>query len=260
MTTIKGLTPHWGRNVYLYNPDFDAHRRLYLAVNKNRAVKAIPVAFSTKPVALQQWKIPQENGSRHHLPPVSNQMPRARLDPVASSAKPVASQQPKISPGLFNCFESIEREETPMFGNPREQVPPQGAAHRQNAYQATLYEPKPSQKHPPGPQIVSPISQNQPFPKQEVTKFTGNGLGGNTHQINPRVCSSEIWDKAAGTVSCPKSHLSVRVYGSIVWVSIRVKIGYRDEGGCERKSRNSRLHESNFSWYEPVASSYFLCD
>ncbi|KAL7272183.1 hypothetical protein RUND412_005010 [Rhizina undulata] len=173
---------------YLHDPDFDANRRQYLAQQEAKRtggkVPTSPPQKSRSPAPAQQSKAAGPDSTT-----------------VASSAQPVVSQQPKIAPDLIDFFESIETEQTPMFGNPQ-QVPPQvpqiqtpyamqGAVgfdaqgqfiqqpviYQQNAYPATLYRPNPYQQPP---QMVSTISQNQPFPQQVATNFTGNGFGGYT--------------------------------------------------------------------------------
>jgi hypothetical protein len=181
---------------YLNDPDFDVNRRQYLA-----------------------QKEAKENGGAKK-PAQSTSGKTSPAQPGPTPAEPaLAKEPPKIAPDLIDFFESIETEQTPMFGNqPAPQEIPQiiGPAPQLmvNPYQQQVYVSQPQMPQmvptpqmptqtggfPVGFQQTNPFPQPvqelpvQPYPQvsqpsvQELqaqpvqAHFTGAGFGGYTPQ------------------------------------------------------------------------------
>lgn len=166
---------------YLHDPDFEVHRRQYLAEQgAKQGMKKGAASSSSKPTA--SFK---KEDSSFPEPSSNNPFPSS-----SSAAKPQPASQPKANkgpdPDLIDFFDSIEQNQTPMQVNP--QVQPQvangfqaqpTALGFQNGFapQATGFPSNsPFQQQP---QVTGFIQQ----PQQQVQpNFTGAGFGGYTPQ------------------------------------------------------------------------------
>ncbi|KAF4337498.1 hypothetical protein FBEOM_8596 [Fusarium beomiforme] len=175
---LKHAPVNLGRQLeeYLHDPDFEIHRRQYLA---EQDVKKIGGGSSSKQGGLSKKK------STDFPEPASN-----NPFPISSSSgnkepesKPQANKGP--DPDLIDFFDSIEQNQTPMSMNPQPQQQafqqqPTGMPFQQNGFAA----------QPTGFASNSPFQQPQQTgfmqPQQPQIQlqpdFTGAGFGGFTPQ------------------------------------------------------------------------------
>lgn len=177
---------------YLHDPEFDANRRNYLANQEaKRTGKPIPPPIKS-----------------NSPPPGQSKTSAAQRFPSPTPAVVPELTQPRaVAPDLIDFFESIESEQTPMFGNQQE-APQMNISQLQNQY--TQQTDLPFMGGQPsfavqqqfaaqtGPaytvayQAQNPYSQVQlapvaiiqtgplPQPQQMQPNFTGAGFGGYT--------------------------------------------------------------------------------
>lgn len=194
---------------YLQDPDFEVNRRQYLA----------------------QKQAKENGGAQKQAPAAPAKTSPAQPGPTPTAApQPAAKEPPKIAPDLIDFFESIETEQTPMFGNQQapQQIPqitgpaPQivvNPYHQQQQQQPFATQPQ----MPPPPMVVpaplmpsqtggfpTAFHQTNPFPQpiQEIpaqtsyprvqdqsqvqAHFTGTGFGGYTPQDQQQLPVPEI--------------------------------------------------------------------
>jgi len=145
---------------YLHDPDFDVNRRQYLAQQEAKK--------SGKPILTTKPKSPP--------PGQQSKTSAAQRFPSPTPANPAPEQaQPKpVAPDLIDFFESIESEQTPMFGNQptngqQIQMPqPQNQFTQQAQVDAAF-----------GIQMQQQSVPQQPFvaPSQQFPTQTGPGPG-----------------------------------------------------------------------------------
>ncbi|KAF4429425.1 ENTH domain-containing [Fusarium acutatum] len=182
---LKHAPVNLGRQLeeYLHDPDFEVHRRQYLA---EQDVKKIGGGSSSKQGGLSKKKSTDfpEPASNNPFPKITASSTGNR----APESKPQANKGP--DPDLIDFFDSIEQNQTPMSMNPQPQQQafqqqPTGMPFQQNGFAAQptgFASNSPFQQpqqtgfmQPQQPQIQQPQIQLQP-------DFTGAGFGGFTPQ------------------------------------------------------------------------------
>ncbi|KAG7415494.1 ANTH domain-containing protein [Fusarium sp. MPI-SDFR-AT-0072] len=182
---LKHAPVNLGRQLeeYLHDPDFEVHRRQYLA---EQDVKKIGGGSSSKQGGLSKKTSTDfpEPASNNPFPKITSSSSGNR----APESKPQANKGP--DPDLIDFFDSIEQNQTPMSMNPQPQQQafqqqPTGMPFQQNGFAAQptgFASNSPFQQpqqtglmQPQQPQIQQPQIQLQP-------DFTGAGFGGFTPQ------------------------------------------------------------------------------
>ncbi|KAJ4015403.1 hypothetical protein NW752_006867 [Fusarium irregulare] len=177
---LKHAPVNLGRQLeeYLHDPDFEVHRRQYLA---EQDVKKIGGSSS------KQGGLTKKKSSDFPAPASNNPFPQMGATSTGNNApesKPQANKGP--DPDLIDFFDSIEQNQTPMNMNPQPQPQPQpfqqqptGMQFQQNGFAA----------QPTGFASNSPYQQPQQtggFMQQPQIQlqpdFTGAGFGGFTPQ------------------------------------------------------------------------------
>lgn len=150
---------------YLHDPDFDVNRRQYLAQQEaKKAGKVAPVKSKSPPPGQQS-----KTAAAQEFPSPA---------PVASA--PQQAQPKPVAPDLIDLFESIESEQTHMFGNQQPEVQQMQAAQSQNQFiqQAQVdaafgIQPQPQLQMQPQLQPQQPFAPTpQQFPAQTGPSFT----------------------------------------------------------------------------------------
>lgn len=178
---LKHAPVNLGRQLeeYLHDPDFEVHRRQYLA---EQDVKKIGGGSSSK-----QGGLSKKKSSDFPAPASNNPFPKIGSTSTGNNApesKPQANKGP--DPDLIDFFDSIEQNQTPMAVNPQPQAQPfqqqpTGMPFQQNGFVA----------QPTGFASNSPFQQpqqtgafmQQPQPQIQLQPdFTGAGFGGFTPQ------------------------------------------------------------------------------
>lgn len=177
---------------YLHDPEFDSNRRNYLASQEAKRTGK-PVPAPVKPNSPPPGQQPKTSAAQRFPSPT----------PTASAPEP--AQPRAVAPDLIDFFESIESEQTPMFGNlqegpqipqiqnqypqqsdaafmglqttfPAQQFPAQSGSTYSIAYQPQ--NPYAQVQQAPIPTIqTNSLSPQQP---QVQSNFTGTGFGGYT--------------------------------------------------------------------------------
>lgn len=179
---LKHAPVNLGRQLeeYLHDPDFEVHRRQYLA---EQDVKKIGGGSSSK-----QGGLGKKKSSDFPAPASNNPFPQMGATSTGNNApesKPQANKGP--DPDLIDFFDSIEQNQTPMNMNPQPQPQPQpfqqqptGMQFQQNGFAA---QPTGFASNSPyqQPQQTGGFMQQQPQ-IQLQPDFTGAGFGGFTPQ------------------------------------------------------------------------------
>lgn len=190
---------------YLHDPEFDSNRRNYLA-NQEAKRTGKPVPLPIKP---------------NSPPPGQSKVSAAQQSIPTPATAPELAQARAVAPDLIDFFESIESEQTPMFGNqletPQMQVPQIQNQYTQQTDVAFMGSQPPfavqqqfvTQTGPPyvmAYQPQNPYSQAQltpltitqtgtlpPLqPQQMQSNFTGTGFGGYTPSDQTAVSAPPI--------------------------------------------------------------------
>ncbi|KAF5025662.1 hypothetical protein F66182_2268 [Fusarium sp. NRRL 66182] len=179
---LKHAPVNLGRQLeeYLHDPDFEVHRRQYLA---EQDVKKVGGGSSSKQGALSKKKSTDfpEPASNNPFPKIVTSSSTGNNAP---ESKPQANKGP--DPDLIDFFDSIEQNQTTLNVNPQlQQQPfqqqPTGMPFQQNGFapQPTGFAPNNSQfqQQPQPTGGLMPQQQGQLQPN-----FTGAGFGGYTPQ------------------------------------------------------------------------------
>lgn len=142
---------------YLQDPDFEVNRRQYLA----------------------QKQAKENGGGQKQAPAASAKTSPAQPGPTPTATQP-AKEPPKIAPDLIDFFESIETEQTPMFGNQQQaaqQIPQITGPAPQimvNPYQQQVLVSQPQMPQMPSQTGGFPAGfhQTNPFP-QPIQELPG---------------------------------------------------------------------------------------
>ncbi|CEF85365.1 hypothetical protein FGSG_09167 [Fusarium graminearum PH-1] len=177
---LKHAPVNLGRQLeeYLHDPDFEVHRRQYLA---EQDVKKIGGGSSSK-----QGGLSKKKSSDFPAPASNNPLPKVGSPSTGNNApesKPQANKGP--DPDLIDFFDSIEQNQTTMNVNPQQPQPqafqqqPTGMPFQQNGFaaQPTGFASNSFQQ----PQQTGAFMQPQPQ-IQLQPDFTGAGFGGFTPQ------------------------------------------------------------------------------
>lgn len=180
---------------YLHDPEFDSNRRNYLANQEaKRSGKPVPSVKPNSPPPGQQSK----TSAAQRLP-----------SPIPATVAPESTQPRAVAPDLIDFFESIESEQTPMFGNqsdapqqtqitqiqhqysqqpdvafmgvPQSFVVPQQFSAQTALPYSIAYQPQ--NPYSQAQQIPAPVLQANTLPQQPQQmqpNFTGAGFGGYT--------------------------------------------------------------------------------
>ncbi|CUS12464.1 unnamed protein product [Tuber aestivum] len=154
---------------YLHDPDFDVNRRQYLAQQEaKKSGKPVPAAKPKSPPPGQQSK----TSAAQRFP-----------SPTPANPAPEQAQPKPVAPDLIDFFESIESEQTHMFGNQpangqQIQMPPAQNQFAQQAQVDAAF----------GIQVQQQQSApQQPFapPPQQFPTQTGSAFGTSYQAQNP---------------------------------------------------------------------------
>ncbi|KJZ76938.1 hypothetical protein HIM_03815 [Hirsutella minnesotensis 3608] len=164
---LKHAPVHLSRQLeeYLKDPDFEIHRRQYLAEQdaKKKGVKST----STKPAKSPEPEFPK---------------PSAYATNLFGDAKPQANKGP--DPDLIDFFDSIEQNQTPMQMVPQQGPPQVNAAIFQQPQQTAIPFPSNGMVSQPTGFMPNDSFQQQNFVTQPLPQlqpnFTGAGFGGYT--------------------------------------------------------------------------------
>ncbi|KAF5580368.1 ENTH domain-containing protein [Fusarium pseudoanthophilum] len=186
---LKHAPVNLGRQLeeYLHDPDFEVHRRQYLA---EQDVKKIGGGSSSK-----QGGLSKKKSSDFPEPASNNPFPKITASSSGNRApesKPQANKGP--DPDLIDFFDSIEQNQTPMSMNPQPQQQafqqqPTGMPFQQNGFapqptgfasNSPFQQPQQTGFMQPQPQIQQPQIQQPQIQLQP--DFTGAGFGGFTPQ------------------------------------------------------------------------------
>ncbi|KAH6959301.1 ANTH domain-containing protein [Fusarium avenaceum] len=186
---LKHAPVNLGRQLeeYLHDPDFEVHRRQYLA---EQDVKKVGGGSSSKQGGLSKKKSVDfpEPASNNPFPKITS----STTGNKAPESKPQANKGP--DPDLIDFFDSIEQNQTPMSVNPQPQAfqqQPTGMPFQQNGFapQPTGFASNsPFQQQPQ--QTGGFLQPQQPPQIQLQPDFTGAGFGGFTPQPQPYQQSS----------------------------------------------------------------------
>lgn len=168
---LKHAPVNLGRQLedYLKDPDFEIHRRQYLAEQDAKRK-----GFKAKPKATDDFAKPAAAAAA-----ANNPFPET---------KPQANKGP--DPDLIDFFDSIEQNQTPLQMQPQAQGPLQAGVPFGNGFasvqvpQQTGFVNDPWQQPLVQPQLQQPQPQPQQF-QQLQPSFTGAGFGGFTPQPQP---------------------------------------------------------------------------
>lgn len=176
---------------YLQDPEFDSNRRNYLATQEAKRTGK-PTPATAKPSSPPPPKATDTQGFPASTAPraAELQVPTAELDATAPRA---------VAPDLIDFFESIESEQTPMFGNQQDvsqmqnryaQQPDAAFMAGQSSFMAQQqFHTQTGAAYPMVYQAQNPYAQAQQVPapmiqagspQQVQTNFTGAGFGGYT--------------------------------------------------------------------------------
>ncbi|KIL84853.1 enth domain-containing protein [Fusarium avenaceum] len=181
---LKHAPVNLGRQLeeYLHDPDFEVHRRQYLA---EQDVKKVGGGSSSKQGGLSKKKSVDfpEPASNNPFPKITS----STTGNKAPESKPQANKGP--DPDLIDFFDSIEQNQTPMSVNPQPQAfqqQPTGMPFQQNGFapQPTGFASNsPFQQQPQQTGgFLQPQQPQQPPQIQLQPDFTGAGFGGFTPQ------------------------------------------------------------------------------
>ncbi|KAM0563111.1 hypothetical protein ACHAPJ_001961 [Fusarium lateritium] len=182
---LKHAPVNLGRQLeeYLHDPDFEVHRRQYLA---EQDVKKVGGGSSSK-----QGGLSKKKSVNFPEPASNNPFPKITTSSTGNKApesKPQANKGP--DPDLIDFFDSIEQNQTPMNVNPQPQQQPfqqqqTGMQFQQNGFapQATGFASNSPFQQPQQPQQTGGFIQQQQQPQIQLQPdFTGAGFGGFTQQ------------------------------------------------------------------------------
>jgi hypothetical protein len=189
---LKHAPVNLGRQLeeYLKDPDFEIHRRQYLAEQDAKKLKG---GSSASKAAKVEFAKPSSSTNSSQPPP--------------PPAKPVTTASKGPEADLIDFFESIEQNQTPMAVQPQQQPQPQPQPQPQTQMQMGMspWGPAPFQpqqlpqvqtgfvSQPTGfptpvvqQQTQSPFSPTQQIPQQVQPAFTGAGFGPFSPQPQPQ--------------------------------------------------------------------------
>jgi hypothetical protein len=208
---------------YLQDPEFDSNRRNYLATQEAKRTGK-PTPATVKPSSPPPPKATDAQGFPAAAAPRAAELetPTAELDATAPRA---------VAPDLIDFFESIESEQTPMFGNQQDvsQMQNQYAQQSDAAFMAgqssfMAQQQFPSQTgaaYPMVYQAQNPYAQAQQVPapmmqagspQQVQTNFTGAGFGGYTPSDQTAVSAPPMpalphqFSQQTSTFTPPQNH------------------------------------------------------
>jgi hypothetical protein len=189
---------------YLKDPDFEIHRRQYIAEQAAKG-KRIGEGTGAEKFKGNTLEFPK-TASSPPIPASNNPFPPSNGFPDAKPTGAVAESQPKANkgpePDLIDFFESIEQNQTTMPVHPQPTVATQvnntpfqtqptgfqqdasfGLGFSTNPYQQQqAQQPQPFQQQPTGffqqQQVQQQQPQFQPQPQPLQNTFTGAGFGG----------------------------------------------------------------------------------
>ncbi|KAK2595661.1 hypothetical protein QQS21_006634 [Conoideocrella luteorostrata] len=191
---LKHAPVNLGRQLeeYLNDPDFEIHRRQYLAEQdskrKGGSSRTAKLDFPTASTKSSS----QATNSNNPFPSVPD---------AKNEAKPQPNKGP--DPDLIDFFDSIEQNQTPMQVNQQPTGMPTGTApfqpqqtgmpfpqngfpQQQSAFVPNMYQQQnmglPAQQQQQPQQYQQPQPQSQPQPQPMPAAFTGAGFGGFTPQ------------------------------------------------------------------------------
>lgn len=182
---LKHAPVNLGRQLedYLKDPDFEVHRRQYLAEQDAKKNGGGGGSSSSKPNFTKKKESFPE-------PAANNPFPSSNTSSSQADSKPQANKGP--DPDLIDFFDSIEDNQQPMQVNPQPQPQPQqmGAVPFQAQPTGMPYQPNGFQPQQTGFASNSPYQQQQNTgafmqqqqPQQLQPNFTGAGFGGFTAQ------------------------------------------------------------------------------
>ncbi|KAF7534722.1 hypothetical protein G7Z17_g13319 [Cylindrodendrum hubeiense] len=195
---------------YLTDPDFEVHRRQYLA---EQDVKKTGGSSSSS----KMFTSSKKKDSDFPEPASNNPFPSASSSkaPQLPELKPHANKGP--DPDLIDFFDSIEQNQTPLQINPQQQPQQQmNAAPFQPqptgmTFQSNGFAPQPTgfaANSPFQPQPTGFVQQPQAQPQQLLPNFTGAGFGGFTQSFQPSSLAPIPQDSVAsfptGAVGAPQ--------------------------------------------------------
>lgn len=160
---------------YLDDPDFDTHRRQYLAEQEAKKMgKAAP-------------KSEAKASSSHHPSASVEKAALAARDQAAAAAASSSTPAKGPAPDLMDFFESIEQNQQPMAQNVpppyQQQFPMQapqqtGFIPQQTGFPMQQQQTNNFQQFPASTNPFGQAQQQQPQPQPLQTQFTGAGFGG----------------------------------------------------------------------------------